>query len=109
MKSRPDDKHRVTVTLTGEQFERLKYWAKQHDCSINEYLNDAVDLAIRHENRDYNLPEMEVQRLNQLLDIVTSLACDVQSLTSVATSGFKSLLGLTRGDNYLLDNDEDGD
>ena len=85
--------HRVTVTLSNDQFERLKYWADKRGCSINEYLNDAIDLSIRRENKDYDLPDLEIQRLNQLVDVITVLSSNVQSLESVVTSGFDSLLG----------------
>lgn len=100
--------HRVTVTLDNDRYEQLKYWAARHERSINEYLGDAIDLAIRCENGDYDLPKLEVQRLNQLIDVITTLSSNVQSLESIVVSGFDSLLGLTRGDNYLLES-EDGE
>ena len=103
-----NDKRRVTVTLDSDTYERLKYWADKHECSINEYLKESLERSIKYENRDYDLPEMEVQRLNQLIDVIAVLSSDVQSLESIVTSGFDSLLGLTRGDNYLLE-DEDGE
>ena len=61
------------------------------------------------ENEDYDLPTLETRRLNQIVDALTTLSHNVQSLESVTTSGFDSLLGLTRGDNYLLETDEDGE
>lgn len=100
--------HRVTVTLSEEKFQQLKYWAARRERSINEYLGDAIELAIRHENGDYDLPKLEIQRLNQLVDVVTTLSSNVHSLEGVVISGFDSLLGLTRGDNYLLES-EDGE
>lgn len=100
--------HRVTTTLTDDQYERLKYWTQKKGVSINEYLNDAIDRAIRYENKDYDLPELEIQRLNQLIDVITTLSSNVKSLEDVTISGFDSLIGLTRGDNYLLEA-EDGE
>lgn len=100
--------HRVTTTLTDDQYERLKYWAQKKGVSINEYLNDAIDRVIRYENKDYDLPELEIQRLNQLIDVITTLSSNVKSLEDVTISGFDSLIGLTRGDNYLLEA-EDGE
>lgn len=100
--------HRVTVTLDDDAFERLKYWAGKHDMSINEYLNEAIELSIRRENKDYDLPELEIQRLNQLIDVITVLSSNVKSLEDITVSGFDSLLELTRGDNYLLEA-EDGE
>ena len=60
------------------------------------------------ENGDYDLPKAEILRLNQLIEIISVLSSDVQSLESVTIHGFDSLLNLTRGDNYLLE-EEDGE
>ena len=49
------------------------------------------------------LSTMEQARLNQLVDVVALLSSNVKNLESVVVSGFDSLVGLTRGDNYLLD------
>jgi len=100
--------HRVTATLDDDTFERLKYWADKKELSVNEYLRDAVNQAIRFENKDYDLPELEIQRLNQLVDTMVVLSQNVKSLEDITVSGFDSLLSLTRGDNYLLE-EEDGD
>ena len=100
--------HRVTTTISDDQFERLKYWSEKHQISINAYIADAIDKMIRYENKDYDLPTLEIQRLNQLIDAVTVNSSNIQSLERVVVSGFDSLLGLTRGDNYLLE-EEDGE
>ena len=62
----------------------------------------------RRENLDYDLPTLEIARLNELVDQVAALAKNSANLERVVTTGFDSLIGLTRGDNYLLD-DEDGE
>lgn len=100
--------HRVSVTLTDAEFETLQFWANEKGITINDFLRDSIDLAIRYANKDYDLAPLEVQRLNQLIDVITTLSYNVQSLENVTTSGFESLIGLTRGDNYLLE-DEGGD
>lgn len=100
--------HRVTASLSEDEFQRLQYWSQRHGCSINEYLRDSIELAIRRENHDYDLPDLEAQRLNQVLDALKVLSENIGSLEHVLTSGFDSLLGLTRGDNYLLE-PEDGE
>lgn len=99
---------RPRITLTESEYERLKYWAEKHEMTEGEYVNEAVHHMVRWENKDYDLPVAEVRRLNQLIDIITVLSQNVKSLESITVSGFESLLGLTRGDNYLLE-DEDGE
>ena len=103
-----ENAHRVYTTVSDEEFKLLQYWADRNQVSMNEYLHDSLLLAIRHENGDYDLPSLEIARLNQLIDVITVLSSNVQSLEGIVTSGFDSLIGLTRGDNYLLEH-EDGE
>jgi hypothetical protein len=107
MAQAPDTK-RVTATVTNDTFNRLQYWADRKGISINQYLNEAIDQAIAYENQNYPLPTLEQARLNQLIDQMTILSSNVNSLEKVVVSGLDSLLGLTRGDNYLLEH-EDGE
>lgn len=106
--ARPGSTTRVTTTLDSDDYERLKYWAASREVSINEYIREAILFKIRWDNKDYPMAPMEVHRLNQLVDVVTILSNNVRSLEQVTVSGFDSLLGLTRGDNYLLE-EEDGE
>lgn len=100
--------HRVTATIPESTFQSLQYWAKKNDCSINEFLAECIDFMIRYQNGDYELSTCEINRLNQLIDVITVLSENVKSLESITVSGFDSLLNLTRGDNYLLES-EDGE
>lgn len=101
-----NDVHRLTLRISEDDFQRLQYWADRCEMSVNEYMVEALYAQIRRENGDYDLPTAEVARLNQLVDLVTELSSNVKSLEDVTTSGFDSLLGLTRGDNYLLEQDD---
>lgn len=94
----------VFVRLSADDKERARYWAdKRGFPSLGEYVGAAVAEKIARENRDYDLPTLEIARLNQLVDEIKSLSVNVANLERVTTSGFDSLIGLTRGDNYLLD------
>lgn len=97
------------VRLSSDDKQRAAYWAdKRGFSSVNEYVAEAVIEKIRRENLDYDLPTLEIARLNELVDQVAALAKNSANLERVVTTGFDSLIGLTRGDNYLLD-DEDGE
>lgn len=100
--------HRVTFTVSDEEYQLLKYWSDRNGVSINEYMKEAMERQIRYENQDYDLPTLEQARLNQLVDLITVLSSNQKSLEQVIISGFDSLLGLVRGENYLL-RDEDGE
>lgn len=102
------EKYRFTASVDEGTYENVKYWAKKKSLSINDVLREAIDLYVSYQNKDYDLPTLEAGRLNQLLDAMTVLSSNVGSLEKVVTSGFNSLISLTRGDNYLLD-DDDGD
>lgn len=97
------DKKQVNLVLSQEEYDRLVYWAKKEDLTISEYLRQSIELSIRVAVGDYDLPRLEVQRLNQLIDAMAALSSNVGSLEQVVQSGFTTLLGLTRGDAYLLD------
>ena len=99
---------RVTATIDMDLFMQLDYWATKREISINEYLKMAIMSQIRLENKDYDLPSAEIARLNQIVDVLESLSVNSKSLEDTIISGFDSLLGLTRGDNYLLDVDDEG-
>lgn len=99
---------RFTASVDDEMHEHVIYWAEKKGITINELLRDAIKLYIAYQNKDYDLPALEIQRLNQLVDAISVLSSNVNSLEKVTVSGFDSLISLTRGDNYLLEND-DGD
>lgn len=93
--------HRVTAVVNDTDFERIKYWADKKGISINDFVRDSVNLAIRYENRDYDIPTIEVVRLNQLIESMATLSYNVAGLERVVTTGFDALIEATRGENYL--------
>ena len=99
---------RVTVTLTPDEYERLKYWSDRREMSINGYLLHSIQHMIAWENQDFDVPVAMVQRVNQLVDLVAGLRSDSANLQEEIHSMADSLLNLTRGDNYLLE-EEDGE
>lgn len=103
--ARAEEAKRVTVTLSPDEYQQLAYWAASKEMSVNEYLKRAIEMQIKFDLKDYPLPELEVQRLNQLVDVIMALSSNMKSLEDVVVSGFTTLTGLTRGDNYLLDED----
>ena len=99
---------RISLRIDADTHERLKYWSARKQVSLNTYIMDAIDLMIAYENGDYDLPTAEIQRVNQLIDVVQSLVSSVDNLQNVTINGFDALVGITRGDNYLL-KEEDGE
>lgn len=107
-KDKNTNKRRFTAMVDEDLYQSVVYWSKKKEISINDFLREALNLLIAHQNKDYDLPSLEIQRLNQLIDNMHVLSENVNSLEKITVSGFDSLLSLTRGDNYLLD-EEDGE
>lgn len=103
-----EEKHRLTLRFFESDYDRLQYWAEKRGVSINDFIIEMLELYIDIQNGNYQLPTLEIQRLNQLIEITQVLSRNVNALETITTSGFDSLLKLTRGDNYLLD-EEDGE
>ena len=98
--------HRVTAVVGDEDYKRIEYWAEKRGMSINDYVRFALDLAIKRENKDYDLPSLEAARLNQLVDAMNILSFNVGNLEHIVTTGFDSLLRMTRGENYLMSEED---
>jgi len=103
---------RVSFFATPDEYNQLRYFISQSPqrwSSASDFIRAATAHYISFLNQDYDLPALEIQRLNQLVDTITVLSSNVGSLQDVVTHGFDSLLQLTRGSNYLLEIDDDGE
>lgn len=98
---------RIRVSVKEETYQNLMYWSKKRECSVSEYVNMAIKHMIAWENQDYDLPTLEQQRLNQLIDSMNTLSSNVSNMENVILSGFKSLMNLAMGDDYLYDDEEE--
>lgn len=100
-----DDPRRVALRLHPDTYERVGYWADRKGVSRNDFMVEAIEGAIDRINGNYDLPTLEIQRVNQLVDMVGGLSSNVASLEAVVRSMANSLIGLAKGDSYLLDDD----
>lgn len=93
--------HRVTMTVTADEYARLTFWAEKHQMSINEYLHECFVHMIDYENGVYDAPTIVQERMNLVIDAVTMNSSKLDSLSQFIISGFESLLAAARGDDYL--------
>lgn len=100
-----EDPRRVALRLHPDTYERVSYWADRKGVSRNEWMADAIEGAIDRVNNNYDLPTLELQRTNQLIDLVQSLSANVASLEVTVRAMANSLIGLAKGDSYLFDDD----
>lgn len=99
------DTKRVTIRLSSEMYQNIAYWAKKNNITTIGFIREAIEHYIAWQNKDYDLPVLEIQRLNQLIEGYHALSSNIASLEKITVAGFDSLLSLTRGDDYLFDND----
>lgn len=99
---------RKWMRLNPDTVQRAEYWRTKREMSEQEYYELAVEEKIARENGDFDVPNIIVQRLNQIIDNQVASNTGVANLERITVSGFDSLLGLTRGDSYLTD-DESGE
>lgn len=100
-------RERVVFRVDPDQKQRIAYWASRRDMTVQEYVDEAVVQKIARENGDYDLPTLEIARQNQMVDELKSLSQNVANMERSLVSGLDSLLGLARGDNSYLEDDED--
>lgn len=99
---------RKTMRLHKDTVQQVEYWRKKEGLTETEFYVQAVEEKVARMNGDYDLPTLEIQRLNQLIDEIRALSTNAANLEIVVNNGFDSLIGMTRGDSYLLDQ-EDGE
>lgn len=106
MARREDDK-RVTATIDSDTYDKLAYIADKKGISLSEALREGIDLLIRYVNEDYYpLAKLEAERINQLTDHIVALSANIKNLENLTIEGFSSLINITKGDNYLFDEEE---
>lgn len=103
MGNQEDMRRRISTRLSIDEHARTERWAAEQNMTVSDYLREAILFYNKWNEGNVDLTTLEVQRLNQLIDSMAILASNVHSLEQIAISGFDSLLNLTRGDNYLLD------
>lgn len=99
--SQPERK--LSVRISQKDYDRIAYWTDRENVSKSTFVLDAIDHYIGFLNHDFDVPSAMVARLNQLIDCIEMLASNQESLESVIIDGFDSIMGISRGANYLLD------
>ena len=102
----PTSKPRISVTIDQKTYEKTQYWADKKHMSLSEYVVEAITKQIQHETSDFDVPNLAIQRINQNTEALEVLASDVGNLQESVLKALNQLIGLTRGDNYLLSEDD---
>lgn len=99
---------RVNMRMYPDDYNHLVFWSERFGMDQTEFLIAAMYHFVKWRNQDYDLPTAEVQRLNQMVDAVNSLVTSHEHLEKSVIHGFDAMLGIIRGDNYLVE-EEDGE
>lgn len=97
---------RLSMRVYPKDVQKLAYWSEAFDMDQTEFLMTAMHHYIKWRNQDYDLPTAEIQRLNQLVDAIDSLTVNQGNLQKSVVNGFDAMLGIIRGDNYLVEDDD---
>lgn len=100
------DRH--NMRMYPEDFNYLVYWADRFGMDRTELLIAAMYHYVKWKNQDYEIPAAIVHKVNQGMDILENLVVRQEHLEKSTINGFDAMLGIIRGDNYLVD-DEDGE
>lgn len=104
-------KTRVSTTITDYKYEQVKFWAKKQGITVNQFISEAISLAIDFQNGDYHISDQDgivMGQLDQIRHGMADLNSNIVVMQKDVLSALDSLISLTRGDNYLLDTG-DGD
>lgn len=89
-----------TVRVDQSLKPEIDYWQKK--CGYKT-TKDFIDAAVKHfiayKNGDYQLPNAETQRLNQIITAITALTKQNEVLTNTINNAFSTLLRLSDDDN----------
>lgn len=98
---------RVTLRIPLDVYAELFHWATAKDMSVNEYIADAIRYKCAYDAHDFDVPDLLLQRISQVIEGQVELSSRIDNVSDIVTSSMRSLLALTRGDNYLLDYEGD--
>lgn len=101
--------HRVTLTLDDNIIAEIDAIAAQRDMTRSEWLDWAVENALRESHGQFGLAGLAAQRINQLQDSVVELGKSVDHSTEMISSMVHMMNSLLGGESYLNDVVETGE
>lgn len=105
---RKETDKRITATVDLETYEKLAAIAAKRNISVSRLLRNIIDSSIQNDGSiGATQFEMIMIRLNQVTDALTQLGSNVNNLQKTSLDAITSLIKLTKGDNYLFDEEDD--
>ena len=98
---------KMSLRLTEDEYDKLNYYSEKWDMTKTYIILQTFEHYIRWVNSHYDLPTPMVQKVNQLTDAMNKLKVSNDNLIKSNNSGFETLIGFYRGENYLSEIDEE--
>ena len=98
---------KMSLRLTEDEYDKLNYYSEKWGMTKTDIMLESFEHYIRWVNSDYDLPTAMVQKVNQLTDAMNKLKVSNDNLIKSNNSGFETLIGFYRGENYLSEIDEE--
>ena len=103
----PTRNRKMSLRLTEDEYDKFNYYSEKWDMTKTDIMLESFEHYIRWVNSDYDLPTAMVQKVNQLTDAMNKLKVSNDNLIKSNNSGFETLIGFYRGENYLSEIDEE--
>lgn len=106
---------RPQIRIDSRTWAAAQYWATggntgRPPMSTPDYVAEAIAEKVARDCGEFVGEEsMLVARMGELIDAFTGLRQDVHNSMQISVRGFDTLVGLTRGDNFLGSLDDDID
>ena len=99
-KPKKTDKVKIYVDLDRDVADLADYWQrKKNFASRKDFITAAIKLYIAIQNQDYDLPTMEIARINQIVETLRNQTDELHALRKAVNNGFSTILDLTNEDD----------
>lgn len=96
MKNKKPLKNDPTVKIDRAIIDQVDYWQRKAGFkSRKDFVSEAIRQYIALKNGDYQLPNAEIQRINQLIMAMNAQTVEIKTLKKAVDSGFSALYNLT--------------
>lgn len=100
---RSDRLKQCHVRMDENTYQRVAALAKENETTVNEVVLTALDRYVASERGYYDIPDILVQRTNQLVDVVMELTSRLDIMERNISGTLNEIATLAHGDNYLLE------
>lgn len=82
--------------------QQLHYWADKRELTLTEYITDAIREKIARENGDFDLPNIMVGRIAELVDSNNTMAVSFANMEKSFSSMMEFIAVMSRDPKYMI-------